>query len=114
MEPNKITSKESKTFNEDQNFYFDGLSGRPFWDLRKMLGRQLFKARQECNRPLQTVSVETRIPVEKIDKIEIGYEKLRWQEISHLLDYYNKKVKLTLVTSYGKDNGLQNENLGEN
>lgn len=108
MEQNKITLDESKTFSEEQNFYFDGLSGKPFWDLRKMLGRQLFKIRQDYNRTLKIVSKETLIPVAVIDQIEIGSKDFRWEEISRLLDYYQKRVKVTLVSRYSEEEHAEN------
>lgn len=103
MEQNKITLEESKTFIDEENFYFDDLSGKPYWDLRKMLGRQLFKIRQDYNRTLTLVSKETLIPVAVIDQIEVGCKDLRWKEISRLLDYYQKHIKLKLVDRYSEE-----------
>lgn len=83
--------------DENDNFLYNDLSGRPYCDLRKMLGRQLFLIRQNYNRTLARVSRETGLPTELIDLIECGIEKFRWPEINLLLDYYKKRVKLSLV-----------------
>ena len=35
--------------SEEDSFYYNELTGKPYWDLRKMLGRQLFLIRQSYN-----------------------------------------------------------------
>ena len=89
-----------KTSNEDEDFYFNRLTGRPYWDFRKMLGRQLFKIRQDSLKSLQSVSHATKIPVHVIDSVEVGSNGLHWDAIAQLLDYYHKRVKLYVIEKY--------------
>lgn len=107
MEKN-ITLENPKINTEEENFYYDRLTGKPFWDLRKMLGRQLFKIRQDYCRPLNRVSQETKIPIRKIDNIELGRDDFQWPETATLLDYYKKRVKLQLVNTLSDEERKMN------
>ncbi len=107
MEKN-ISLENPEIDTEEENFYYDRLTGKPFWDLRKMLGRQLFKIRQDYSRPLSRVSKETYIPIRKIDNIELGRDDFQWPEIATLLAYYKKRVKLQLVNTLSDEERRMN------
>lgn len=89
--------------SEEENFYFDRLTGKPYWDLRKMLGRQLFKIRQEKSKPLHVVAKALNIPEKIIDAVELGSDYFHWDAISKLLNYYKKRVKLSVVEMYSAE-----------
>ena len=98
---NKRTSLANpKTSREDEDFYFNRLTGKPYWDFRKMLGRQLFKIRQDSQKSLESVSHAVKVPAHIIDSVELGSKCLHWDAISRLLDYYQKRVKLFVVEKY--------------
>ena len=97
-----------KTDTEEENFYYDRLSGKPFWDLRKMLGRQLFKIRQDYGRALNRVSGDTKIPIRKLENIELGLDNFQWSETATLLEYYKKRVKLQLVNTLSDEERKMN------
>lgn len=107
MDKNK-TLENPKINTEEENFYYDRLTGKPFWDLRKMLGRQLFKIRQDYSRPLNRVSKETHIPIRKIEDIELGLDNFQWAETATLLEYYKKRVKLQLIGLFSDEEQLIN------
>ena len=98
---NKRTSlANQKTSNEDEDFYFNRLTGKPYWDFRKMLGRQLFKIRQDMLKSQQAVSHAIKVPTQIIDAVELGANCLHWDAIAKLLEYYQKRVKLFVVEKY--------------
>lgn len=97
-------SLENTTFNsEEENFYFDKLSGKPYFDFRKMLGRQLFKIRQEELKPFFIVARDTGLSEKMIDSAELGRGDICWEAIAKLLNYYKKYVKLYVIDKYTDD-----------
>ncbi len=96
----RISLANPKTSNEDEEFYFNRLTGKPYWDFRKMLGRQLFKLRQDTLKSQQSVSHAIKVPIHVIDAVELGTNCLHWDAIAKLLDYYQKRVKLFVVEKY--------------
>lgn len=89
--------------NEEENFYFDKLSGKPYFDFRKMLGRQLFKIRQEELKPLFVIARDTGLSEKMIESAELGRGDFCWETIAKLLDYYKKRVKLYVIDKYTSD-----------
>lgn len=99
MNKNKSLAN-TKIFCEGENFYFNRLTGKPYCEFRKLLGRLLFKIRQDNLKSLQTVSQAVKIPDHVVDSVEIGSNGLHWDAIAKLLDYYQKRVKLYVVEKY--------------
>lgn len=102
-----ISLVDPSNASEEDSFYYNELTGKPYWDLRKMLGRQLFLIRQSYNRTLKRVSADTKIPVDAIDRIECGIGRFYWYEIAQLLEYYKKRAKLVLVNTLTDEERLK-------
>ncbi len=67
--------------------------------LKRQLGQEFHRCRKKQSLGLQAVADHTGYSWQKIDKVEIG-QTFSWDIYNKLLNFYNKKIELTLVDSY--------------
>lgn len=63
---------------------------------KNRIARDLAWIRRSRGLTMKKVSEDTGLPVEEIDYLEARYTR-SWKSYLHLLDYYKKDIKISLV-----------------